>query len=183
MHLIATQEQIDEFERERALVGTYIDHRYSRDKIDWVLGARAGFNAHVGSSFHLLIPHVNNGYTVNVTDEHQYGIDLARAMINHLEIKHSDLPCIVFRATGKDYYFLKLGHRTKSEFLDIIGRIGDLAVEASINGPRDPIKFRDWVNMQTANFLRREKMLSALRRSLPALTGLVGSVVDVKELV
>lgn len=183
MYLIETQEQIAEFERQRALVGTYIDHSYSREKFDWVLEAREGFNAHVGSSFHLLIPHVNNGYTVNHTSEHQYGVRLARAVINLLEIKHPELPCIVFRASGDDYYFLKLGHRTKADFLEIIGRIGDLAVEAYADGPKDPDEFREWVNMQTANFLRREKMLSALKHSLPALSSLLGNAVSIKELV
>ena len=183
MHLIETQHQIEEFEHQRALVGTYIDHSYSRDKLDWVLAARQGFDAHVGSSFHLLIPHQRNGYTVNHSTEHEYGIVLARAIMNQLEIKHSDLPCIVFRALGADYYFLKLGHRTKAEFLDIIGRIGDLALECAQNGPEEPGEFRAWVNMQTANFLRREKMLSAMKRSLPALSGLLGGVVDAKELV
>lgn len=85
----------------------------------------------------------------------QYGIALARAVIEHLSIKHAELPCIVFRARDKDYFFLKLGHRSKSGVLDILGRIGDLAVECSKNGPKDPDAFRDWVNMQTANFLRR----------------------------
>lgn len=183
MHLIETQQQIEEFERQRALVGTYIDHSYSREKLDWVLAARKGFDAHVGRSFHLLIPHEANGYTVNHTNEHEYGIQLARAIINHLEIKHSELPCIAFRASGDDYYFLKLGHRTKTEFLDVIGQIGDLALECAQNGPEELGEFRNWVNMQTANFLRREKMLSAVKRSLPALNGLLGGVVDAKELV
>lgn len=183
MHLIETQQQIEEFERQRALVGTYIDHSYSREKLDWVLAARKGFDAHVGSSFHLLIPHEANGYTVNHTNEHEYGIQLAREVINRLEIKHSELPCIVFRTLDDDYYFLKLGHRTKAEFLDVIGRIGDLALECAQNGPEKPDEFRNWVNMQTANFLRREKMLSAVKRSLPALNGLLGGVIDAKELV
>ncbi|MCP4320097.1 MAG: hypothetical protein GY789_29985 [Hyphomicrobiales bacterium] len=183
MLTIETQEQIEEFERQRALVGTYIDHSYSRDRLDWVLGAREGFDAHVGNAFHLLIPHTSNGYSVNHSDEHQYGVALAREVIRHLEIKHAELPCIVFRAAGDDYYFLKLGHRDKENLLEVIGRIGDLAVECAQDGPKDPNEFRDWVNMQTANFLRREKMLSALKRSLPALNGLLGGAVNVKELV
>lgn len=183
MHLIDTEQKIAEFERERALVGTFIDHSYSREKLDWVLEAQPGFDAHVGNAFHLLIPHRGNGYTVGYTNEMDYGIALARAIIAHLEIKHAELPCIVFRATGKDYYFLKLGHRSKNGVLEILGRIGDLAVECSKNGPKDPDKFREWVNMQTANFLRREKALSAVKASLPAISGLLGGVVDVGELV
>lgn len=183
MYLIETKQQIEEFERQRALVGTYIDHSYSREKLDWVLAARQGFDAHVGSSFHLLIPHETNGYTVNQTNEHVYGIQLAREIINNLEIRHTELPCIVFRASGDDYYYLKLGHRTKSDFLDVIGRIGDLTLECAQNGPQEPSEFRNWVNMQTANFLRREKMLSALKSSLPVLNGLLGGVVNAKELV
>lgn len=37
--------------------------------------------------------------------------------------------------------------------------------------------------MQTANFLRREKILSAVKRALPALNGLLGGVVDAREFV
>jgi hypothetical protein len=181
--LIETQEQIEQFERQRALVGTYIDHCYSRERLDWVLGARTGFDAHVGNSFHLLIPHESNGYTVNHTSEHQYGVRLARTFINQLEIRHADLPCVVFRAAGNDYYFLKLGHRSREGLIDVIGRIGDLALECAKNGPSEPIEFRAWVNMQTANFLRRERMLSAVTRSLPALSGLLGAAVNANELV
>jgi hypothetical protein len=183
MHLIDTEEKIASFERERALVGTFIDHSYSREKLEWVLEAKPGFDAHVGNVFHLLIPHRSNGYTVDFTNKMEYGIGLARAVIEHLGIKHAELPCIVFRASGKDYYFLKLGHRSKNGVLEILGRIGDLAVECSKNGPKDPDEFRDWVNMQTANFLRREKALSAIKASLPAISGLLGGAVDISELV
>jgi hypothetical protein len=183
MHLIDTEEKIAKFELERALVGTFIDHSYSREKLEWVLEAQSGFDAHVGDSFHLLIPHRGNGYTVDYTNEMEYGIELARAIIKHLEIKHADLPCIVFRASGKDYYFLKLGHRSKNGVHEILGRIGDLAVECYEDGPQDPVEFRNWVNMQTAIFLRREKALSAIKASLPAISGLLGSAVDVSELV
>ena len=183
MHTIETQEEIKEFERQRALVGTYIDHSYSREKLDWILEARVGFDEHVADTFHLLIPHNSNGYTVDGTNEYHYGVALARAVIKHLEVKHEDLPCIVFRAKDDDYYFLKLGQLSKDAVLKILGRIGDLAVETAKEGPDDPDEFRDWINMQTANFLRRQKMLSALKSALPALNGLLGGLVDAKELV
>ncbi len=148
-----------------------------------MIEAKDGFDAHVGTAFHLLIPHRGNGYTVDHTSSSQYGIALARAVINHLEIKHSELPCIVFRSQDKEYFYLKLGRKTKGEFLDIIGNIGDLAVKCAKDGPRDPLKFREYVNMHTANYLRREKLLSAISRSLPALGGLISGIVDANELV
>jgi hypothetical protein len=183
MFLIDTEEKIADFERQRALVGTFIDHSYSREKLEWVLEARHGFDAHVGDSFHLLIPHRRDGYTVDHTSKMEYGIKLARAVIGKLEIQHSALPCIVFRASGDYYYFLKLGHRSKDGVIDILGRIGDLAVECSKNGPKDPDEFRVLVNKKTAKFLRKEKSLSAVKASLPALSGLLGGVVDLGELV
>ena len=182
MQIITTKKQIQEFERTRALVGTYVDHMYSSERLKWVLDAREGFDRHVGSAFHLLIPHRASGYTVDWTSEHDYGIDLAHKIINHQQIDHCALPCIVFRALDDHCYFLKLGHRDKDDFLKIVRSIGDLAIECEKNGPADPADFRDWVNMQTANFLRREKALSALTTALPALTVLLGCVVNVNDL-
>ena len=182
MHTITTTEQIQEFERTRALVGTYVDHMYSSERLEWILRARRGFDKHVGGAFHLLIPHRDNGYTVDVTSEQDYGIGLARKIISHQKIKHGALPCIVFRASGKHCYFLKLGHRDKDDFLEIVGRIGDLAIECARKGPADPGKFRKLVNKQTANFLWRQRALSALTSALPALSGLLGIVVTSKDL-
>ena len=177
-----TKEEIQKFERTRALVGIYVDHVYSAERLDWVLGARNWFNKHVGGAFHLLIPHRDNGYTVDVTSEHDYGIDLAREIIDRQKIKHSALPCIVFRASGEHCFFVQLGHRDKDDFLEIVGRIGDLAIECARYGPEDPDKFRDWVNAQTAAFLRNENSLSALTSALPALTTLLGFAVTVGDL-
>ena len=182
MQIITTKEQIQQYERTRALVGTYVDHMYSSERLNWVLGARNGFDSHVGGAFHLLIPHRDSGYSVDWTSERDYGIDLAREIIDRQRIEHSVLPCIVFRASGESYYFLKLGHRNRDSFLEIVGRIGELAIECARHGPDDPDEFRDWVNMQTAAFLRNENSLSALTSALPALTTLLGSVVTLNDL-
>ncbi len=182
MHTITTTEQIREFERTRALVGTYVDHMYSSERLEWVLRACRGFDEHVGSAFHLLIPHRDNGYTVDVTSEKDYGLGLARKIINHQKIEHRALPCIVFRASDEHYYFLKLGHRDKDDFLEIVGRIGDLAIECARDGPADPEEFRKRVNKRTVKFLRRQRALSALASALPALSALLGFVVSSKDL-
>ena len=183
MEAISTLEEIESYEHQRALVGVYVDHGYSRERISWILEAREGFDAHVGQHFHLLIPHKSGGYSMNQTNESHYGVKLAREIINELDIKHAELPCIVFRATYDDKYFLKLGRMNKEETTDILGRLCDLVVEKATKGPNEPHEFRAWINMQAGNFLRRQKMLSVVGRSVPALSSFLGAAVDVSELV
>ena len=156
---------------------------YSPEKLEWVLAAREGFDKHVGDAFHLLIPHGENGYSVNATNEYHYGTKPARKNINQQNTKHDVLPCIVFRALGDECFYLKLGHRDRAGILKIVGRIGDLAIKCSNEGPADPGAFRKFVNKRTAFFLYREKALSGLTSSLSALTALLGFVVNVKDLV
>ena len=183
MHFISNEVEVLKLERTRTLVGTYLDNMYSADRLKWVLGVREGFDEHVGEAFHLLVPHKDDGYTINMSNEICYGTKLARRIIDKLEIRHEELPCIVFRASGSDHFFLKLGNRDRDGVCNIVGRIGDLAVKSAKEGPADPEKFREFVNMRTAKFLRNERALSALANSLPALSALLGSIVGLAELV
>ncbi|MXW85250.1 MAG: hypothetical protein F4Z55_04795 [Boseongicola sp. SB0667_bin_21] len=183
MLVISKETEVLEFERTRALVGTYLDHMYCAERFGWVLEARNGFNSHVGDAFHLLIPYKDDGYTVNWSEEFHYGSELARKIIERLEIRHAELPCIAFRASGDDHFFLKLGHRDRDGLVNIVGRIGDLAVECAKEGPNDAGEFRQYVNMRTARLLRNEQSLSALTSALPALSALLGLAVGAAELV
>lgn len=172
-----------EIERERALVGVYVDRAYDREKIEWIMDAREGFDAHARDSWHLLIP-VKNGYGVDTwVQPNEYGTALAADLIDKLEVRYAALPCIVFRAQGEEFYFLKLGGKNRDQFLEEIGRIADLARECAAEGPSDPEKFRDYVNMQVANHLRRRRILSATRTAVPVLGALLGNAVDIGELV
>mgnify|MGYP000385932421 FL=1 len=120
MWTIQNDAEIKRIERERALVGVYVDRAYDREKIRWVMDAREGFDTHVGDSWHLLIP-VRNGYGIDtwVEPEH-YGTQLAAQIIDTLEINYVDLPCIVFRAKDENFYFLKLGDKNRNQFFEEI---------------------------------------------------------------
>lgn len=183
MRKVVDQDEIDALDRERALIGVFVDRAYDPEKIEWLLKAREGFDHHAVDSWHLLIP-IKQGYGVNAWVEPQdYGVALAAQIIAKLGIGFAALPCIVFRAAEDDFFYLKLGGKTREEFFEEIGRISDLAVECHKEGPADVADFRAYVNMQVANHLRRRRLLSATRSALPALCALVGAAVDVKELV
>lgn len=183
MKTVHNQAGIEEIEQGRALVGTYIDRVYNPEKIGWVLEAREGFDEHARDAWHLLIP-VKEGYGVDSwIQPEQYGVALAAGIIDKLEIAFPDLPCVVFRAGGDEFFFLKLGGKSKDQFFEEIGRIADLARECQRESKADGTAFRDYVNMQVANHLRRRKLLSATKSALPALSALLGGIVDLRDLV
>jgi hypothetical protein len=183
MRTIHNQKQIEQLEGERALVGTFIDRSYNRQKIEWLLQARDGFDEHARDAWHLLIP-VAEGYGVDSWIEpQQFGVALAGQIIDKLEIAFEDLPCIVFRAADSEYFFLKLGGKTQDQFFEEIGRIADIARQCQRESKAEGEAFRNYVNMQVANHLRRRRLLSATRSALPALSALLGGVVDFRELV
>ncbi|WP_265502387.1 hypothetical protein [Paracoccus beibuensis] len=183
MRKVHNQAGIEKIERERALVGTYIDRVYNPEKIGWVLEAREGFDEHARDAWHLLIP-VKEGYGVDSwIQPEEYSVALAASIIDELEIAFPDLPCVVFRAGGNEFYFLKLGGKSKDQFFEEIGRIADIARKCQQESKAEGMAFRDYVNMQVANHLRRRKLLSATRSALPALSALLGGIVDFKDLV
>ena len=187
MWIINTQEQIETVENERALVDTFVDRNYNSEKINWLFEARKGFDQHARDSWHLLIRVTaghNTGYGFDHTvNAENYGTQLAAAIIDKLGIGFADLPCIVFRAKGEEFFFLKLGGKSKDEFFEEIGRVADLARECQRENKSEGQDFRDYVNMQVANHLRRRKLLSATRSALPALSNLLGGAVAITELV
>jgi len=187
MWVISSQEDIESIENERSLIGVYVDRNYSQEKIDWLLEAKDGFDGHAENAWHLLLPikeQARSGYQfeANVFKEN-YGYELAGAIIDRLEINFPDLPCIVFRASGQEYFFLKLGGKSKDQFLEEIGRVADLAKECQRESKAEGQAYRDYVNMQVCNHLRRRKLLSGTKSALPALGALLGGVVDLTELV
>lgn len=184
MFPVKTEAEMREMERKRSLVGIYLDHYYSDEKLRWLLGARKGFDSHVESAWHLLVPRADNAYVVNETmNADDYGVELARNIIKKLKLKHDDLPCIIFRATRDQYFYLKLNETREERFKSVIGRLGDYACELQASGPEDPDEYREYVNHYVGNWLRREKLFSAVKESLPVLSQFLGSVIDLKELV
>lgn len=183
MWVVRNEAEMKEVEETRALVGVYVDRAYSPDSIEWLFQARNGFDEHARDAWHLLIP-TTQGYAVDQwVGAEQYNIQLARGLIEQIGIGFDDLPCIVFRANGDQYYFLKLGGKSKEQFLQEIGLIADLARECQTESTAKGQAFRDYVNMQVANHLRRRRLLSAAKSAIPAISTLLGAVVDVRELV
>lgn len=183
MRTVRSDEEMKEIEQEQALVGVYVDRAYDLEKIEWLMRAREGFDHHARDAWHLLIP-VKDGYGVDAwVQPEEYGTELASGLIDKLEISFAALPCIVFRATDEEFYYLKLGNKSRDQFFEEIGRIADLARECAAEGPSEPNEFRKYVNMHVANHLRRRKLLSATKSALPVLGGLLGSAVDIGELV
>lgn len=183
MRTIKSDNEMKEIERERALVGVYVDRAYSLEKIEWLMQAREGFDSHALDAWHLLIP-IKEGYGVNTwVQPEEYGTELAAGLIDKLEISFAALPCIVFRAMDEEFYYLKLGNKSRDQFFEEIGRITDLARKCAADGPANPEEFRKYVNMHVANHLRRRKILSATKSAVPVLGGLLGSAVDIGDLV
>ena len=183
MWVVTNKEEMEALENQRALIGVFVDRNYNPEKIEWLFQAREGFDQHVGADWHLLIP-FKNGYGVNsFMDPKNYGVQLAASIIDELEIPFAALPCVVFRASEKDYFFLKLGGMENAKFLEEIGRIADLAKECAKIGPKDPQAFKEYVNTQVLVHLRRRQLLSAAARALPALGILIGGAIDIAELV
>lgn len=183
MWAVRNEAEMKKLEETRALVGVYVDRAYSLERIEWLFQARNGFNEHARDAWHLLIP-TSEGYAVDQwVGAEQYSVQLARGLIEKIGIGFTDLPCIMFRAKDDQYYFLKLGGKSKDLFMQEIGLIADLARECQTKSKAEGQAFRDYVNMQVANHLRRRRLLSAGRSALPALSALLGSVVDLTELV
>jgi hypothetical protein len=187
MWIISSQKDIDRAEQQRALVGVYVDRSYNRERISWLLDAKEGFDEHARDAWHLLLPMKHGGmsgyqYERVVTAE-SYSSQLAGAIIDKLEIRFADLPYIVFRSKGQEFFYLKLGGKNRDQFFEEIGRVADLARQCQTESTSDGQAFRDYVTMQVANHLRRRRALSATRSALPALSALLGSMVDFSELV
>lgn len=191
MQFVENIEEITAIEdRERALVSVFVHHCYDNTMISDVLAARRGFDRHVKSAWHLLIPHHairdarGAGYSVDMAPgADNYSEDLAYAIIESQQIPAASLPCIIFRAGTGQHYYLKLGGKTKDEMLLILREIGDLANECHAKGPKDAEAYRQYVNTVVVNYLRKKKLLSALASALPWLEKLTGGAVSLKELV
>lgn len=182
--------EIDAIEREhRALVAVFVHHCYDEEMISNVLAAKRGFDRHVQSAWHLLIPYCSRGrtrrtgYSVDTNPgPEEYSEKLAYMIANELKLSAASLPCIVFRAGNGEHYFLKLAGKSKEEVLQILREIGDLANECHANGPHDAEVYRQYVNTVVVNHLRKKKLLSALASALPWLEKLTGGAVSLKEL-
>ena len=190
MWFVGNIEEIDAIERDnRALVSTFVHHCYDEQMIMDVLGARRGFDRHVKSAWHLLVPcklaHEKRvGYSVDSTPgSDQYCEDLAYKIAEGLDLPVASLPCLIFRAGNGSYYFLKLGGKSREDVSLILREIGDLANECHANGPANPEAYRQYVNTVVVNYLRKKKLLSALKSALPVLERLIGTAVNIKELV
>jgi hypothetical protein len=190
MLFVESNEEIDAIERNhRALVSLFLHHCYDEAMISDVLAARRGFDHHVQSAWHLLIPYRSRGhsqrlgYSVDtVPGPDEYAEELAYRIAKELRLPAASLPCIVFRAGDGQYYFLKLGEKSKNEILKILREIGDLANHCHVNGTQDPERYREYVNTVVVNHLRKKKLLSALASALPWLERLTGGAVSLKEL-
>ena len=190
MWFVESTQEIDAIERgHRALVAVFVHHCYDEEMISDVLAAKRGFDRHVQSAWHLLIPYYSRGgtqrtgYSVNMAPgPDEYSEDLAYMIVKELKLPAASLPCIVFRAGNGEHYFLKLGGKSKEEVLQILREIGDLANECHANGTQDADAYRQYVNTVVVNHLRKKKLLSAMASALPWLEKLTGGAVSLKEL-
>lgn len=183
MWMVKSWAEIEEIEKQRTLVGVFVDRNYSAEKIKWLLDARASFDFHARDAWHLLVP-MKGGYGVDVAPSpRNYNVALAAEIIDRLEIEFSYLPCVVFRASKDEHFYLKLGGLTREQFYDEIGRVADVARKCQKDVAVGGGDFGDYVNRSVAVHLRKRKALSAARSALPAISALIGAAVDAKELV
>jgi hypothetical protein len=184
-------EEIDAIEdKERALVSVFVHHCYDQEMIVDFLGARRGFDLHVESAWHLLIPYESNGrsrrvgYSVDMPPQaEEYSAKLAYQIMKAQEIPAASLPCVIFRAGNGQHYYLKLGGKSKDEVLLILREIGDLANKCHAESTQEGEAYRQYVNTVVVNYLRKKKLLSAVASALPWLDTLTGGAVSLKELV
>lgn len=184
MWTITSRDELDKFSNQRALISLFVDHAYSERNIVPILGMREGFDKHVGSAWHMLIPYRNGGYAVD--DELSpklFGVGLSRQIINEHGLKHSELPAIIFEfVPQQEHYCVKLGGMREDEILNIIGNIADIASDEFEHGPRDVGEFRERVHNRVLIFLRQRKVLSILSKSAPKIAAVIGLSSDVVDI-
>jgi microsomal dipeptidase-like Zn-dependent dipeptidase len=87
MWVVRNDEEMKEVEKSGALVGVFVDRAYSREKIEWLLEAKEGFDQHAGDAFHLLVP-VKDGYGIDtVVDSGEYNVERSGHVIEQVGIK------------------------------------------------------------------------------------------------
>lgn len=181
---ISDEKEMAKFRRERALISVFVHHAYRNELIEAVLGMRKGFDPHVRAAWHMLIPYVAGDYAVDsALRVDEYGVDMARRIIDQHGLQHRELPALIFEfVPQREYFCVKLGGKTADEIEEIIGTIGDMAVDEFKNGPKDVDEFRENLHSRIAIYLRQRNLLSILSKAAPKLAGALGAAGDAKGL-
>lgn len=184
MHRISSEREMQTFREDRALISVFVHHAYRPQLVEMVLGMRKGFDAHVEAAWHMLIPYAAGEYAVDsAMQAEEYGVVLARQIIRAHGLQHGELPAIIFEFVPETEYFcVKLGGMSEGKIEEVIGTIGDMAIDEFENGPRDVREFRENIHTRIAIYLRQQKLLSILSKAAPKLSGVLGAVGDAKGL-
>ena len=184
MWTIRGREDLDVFLDQRALVSLFVDHAYVRDNIELFLGMKPGFDAHVGEAWHMLIPYVDGGYAVDAPIYPDgFGVRLAREIIKEHDLKHAELPALIFEfVAGREYYCVKFGGMPRERIIKIVGSIADIAIDVHKTGPAEVEPFRVEIHRQVINYLRKEAALTILSKAAPKIGGLLDAAGSVDGL-
>ncbi|TBH58572.1 hypothetical protein ELG65_09185 [Rhizobium leguminosarum] len=184
MRRISNEAQMKEFREERALISVFVHHAYRAGLIEMVLGMRKGFDYHVRQAWHMMIPYVQGDYAVDAAmHAEEYGGELARRIIEKHGLQHKELPALIFEfVPDTEYFCVKLGGKSEDEIEEIIGTIGDMAVDEYKNGPKEVSEFRENIHTRIAIYLRQRKLLSILSKAAPKMGGILAAANDAKGL-
>ncbi len=185
MWTIRGREDLNVFLDQRALVSLFVDHAYNKDNIELFMGMKPGFDAHVGEAWHMLVPYVGGGCAVDQPlSANSFGVGLSRAIIREHELKHAELPALIFEfVPDKEYYCVKFGGMEQAQIIKIVGSIGDIATEVHETGPTDIEAFRVEVHRRVVNYLRKESALNILSKAAPKLGGILDAAASVDGLI
>ena len=178
MLTISKKEQLNELKEDRSLVTLFLDSGYSNKNIGLVLDAKDGFDAHVGSAWHMLIPYRREGYVLNIPIAlRDYGIRLSRQIIDDQGIASNDLPVILFENFSEegDYYYISLANMSDDEMIRTIEEIADIVVYEFKNGRSAPDDFRQDVTSKIKAHTNRKKILRFVKKSTSTTLGVVGA--------
>ncbi|RWQ36963.1 MAG: hypothetical protein EOS21_22920 [Mesorhizobium sp.] len=178
MLTISNKEQLKQLKEDRSLVTLFLDSGYSNRNISLILDAKDGFDAHVGSSWHMLIPYRREGYVLNIPiASRDYGILLSRNIIDEQGIPSAELPVILFENFGdeSEYYYVSLANMSDDEIIRAIEEIADIVVYEFKNGRRAPDDFRQDVTSKIKAHTNKKKILRFVKKSTSTTLGVVGA--------
>ncbi|MER9119840.1 hypothetical protein NKH93_24995 [Mesorhizobium sp. M0954] len=163
MLTISSVKQLEAFKKQRALVTWFLDSGYTTKNIELVLGAKRGFDRHVGSAWHMLIPYKGGGYAIDLPlSKDGYGIDLSRHVIDQQGIGSGELPIILFEnyEGEDDYFYVSLAGLSEDETIALIGSMADIVVDHYRDGRSDPQEYRSDI---TEAIKRHRRIKSGIR--------------------
>lgn len=174
---VSNRKELERLKRDRALITVYLDNVYSRETVRCVMRAKPGFDANVREAWHMLMPYEDASFAVDAPlSARNYGVDLARQIIDENGIPNRDLPVILFENNSDegDLYYISLADMTDKEVLTTMGGIADIVMHHYINGRDDPKEYREDIVDEVKRTERKKGIVHFIKRNWEKPLGLLG---------